>query len=80
VRTIRLDKIRGLSKEVGEACRIVESLSCYAMSRIVAVLSGSRRTLNGHPVVVFGFGRRSVGRDNSPIGAPERIESEVEGR
>jgi hypothetical protein len=43
VRTIRLDKIRGLSREEGEARRIVKSLACYAISHTVVAPSGWRR-------------------------------------
>jgi hypothetical protein len=73
VRTIRLDKIRGLSREEGEARWMVESLACYAMSRIVAVPSGSRRTLNGHPVVVIGVRLGLRGRDNGA--SPTSVEA-----
>ena len=69
MRTIRLDKIRGLSREEDEARWMVESLACYAMSGIVAVPSGSRRTLNGHPVVAIGVDRYPVGGDNGIVGS-----------
>jgi hypothetical protein len=35
------------------------------MSRTVVAPSGSRRTLNGNPVVAIGVDRRSVGRNNT---------------
>ena len=60
-----LDKIRGLSREEGEARWMVESLACYAMNRIVAVPSDSRRMLNGHPVVVSCVRLGGAGCDNT---------------
>jgi hypothetical protein len=78
VRTIRLDKIRGLSREEGEARWMVESLACYAMSRVSITPSASRLTMKGtSTVVVIGVDRRSVGRDNSPANAAAYLSSEV---
>ena len=78
MRTIRLDKIRGLSREEGEARWMVESLACYAMSRASITPSASRLTMKGtSTVVVIGVDRRSVGRDNSPANAAAYLSSEV---
>jgi hypothetical protein len=48
------------------AClRLLAGLACYAMSCTVVVApSGSRRRLNGNPVVAIGVDRHGDGRDN----------------
>jgi hypothetical protein len=62
VRTIRLDKIRGLSREEGEARRIVESFARYAMSRATIAPSG---TMNGSAVVLSCVYLGGAGCDNT---------------
>ena len=67
MRTIRLDKIKGLSREEGEARWMVESLACYATSRTLIAPPGPMRTTKRSAVVVIGVDRPGVGRDNGVL-------------